>query len=179
MRIRYLIDADALLCMRSLQLIPVLRVSEKFPRPVVVTEYVARRELFTIDREIRALEAEGVVQIEPVLRKNADFRRLLSEGADKGEAEAIAWALSLPRGERPLSVSLDVEARKYADSNGVPADDLMGFLADLIDIGVLSLAEAVSHTEPWQDQKQQRGRPRDFTTFDETLARRRAGRGSL
>lgn len=179
MGVRYLIDADALLCLRSLLLIPVLRASQRLPRPMVVTEYVARHELVSIDREIRDLEAAGVVRVEPVLRKNADFRRLRDDGADKGEAEAIAWALSIPRGERPLFVSLDVEARTFAERDGVPADDVMGFLVDLIEMGALSFAEGVKHTDPWQDQRQQRGRPRDFTTFDETLARRRASRRPL
>lgn len=156
---------------------PILRNSKSLPRPIVITEYVARHELSSIDREIRDLEGVQVLRVEPVLRRNADFRRLLAGGADKGEAEAIAWALAVPRGDRPLFVSLDDGARGHARDNAVPAGDIMDWLIDLIEAFVLTYSEAEQYTAPWLDQRQQRGRPRDFTTFAETFARRRGARG--
>ncbi len=175
---RYLLDADATLCIRSLRLFPVLRASTALPRPLIVTEYVARRELSSIDREIREMEGAGLILVKSVLRSDKDYRRLVQEGADKGEAEAIAWALSLPRAERPLFISIDHEARRFAAENRVPAGDMMDFVIDLVELGVLTIAEAEDHTSPWLDHKQQRGRPRDFTTFSESMSQRRSKRGA-
>jgi predicted nucleic acid-binding protein len=144
------------------------------PGPVIMTEYVARHELSQLAREVAALEAAGALRIEPLEAKNADFRRLRQSGADKGEAEAIAWALA--QNPRPCFVSVDKGARRLARENRVVAGDIMDLLTDLIGLGLLSLEEARSHAEPWNDRRQQRGRPADFTTFDEMFTRRRRNR---
>jgi len=175
---RYLFDADALICLRSLALVERLCSSERFPRPAVITQYVARHELSAIDGQIRELEAAGLVRVESILAKDPDFRRLRQGGVDKGEAEAISWAMAQPPERRPAFISLDRKGRATARENGVSAGDVMDLLVDLIEQSVLTTEEARERVAPWDDRRQQRGRPSDFKTFDEMLDRRRLNRWS-
>lgn len=99
---------------------------------------------------------------------------MVREGVDKGEAESIAWALDYPKSSRPVLVTQDGGARKEAKRNKVPVIDIMDFVIELVDIDAVDLSVAREALSIWEDKSQQRCRPRDFTTFDKTYARRRA-----
>lgn len=170
---RFLLDADAYNHLRSLGLTP------RFPAlgvRILVTEFVARRELSQLSTEIRFLENEGVLKVMPVSARDENFRRLVKEGVDKGEAESIAFILSRPRKERPVFISCDKGARKHAAENGIECGDLLDLLIDLIDGGVLNEGDVRELLVPWDDKRQQRGRPADYSSFEVTVKQRRRRR---
>jgi hypothetical protein len=82
-----------------------------------MTEYVARHELNSIAAEIERLESQGAVEIKAIPRRDATFRGLIKQGVHKGEAEAIAWILSVRKDLRPLFVSRDERAVRTALSH--------------------------------------------------------------
>ena len=49
----YMLDADAFLALRSLSLLTRVLATEALPRPVVLTEFIARHELSSIWNEIQ------------------------------------------------------------------------------------------------------------------------------
>jgi len=138
-----------------------------------MTEYVARHELNSIGVEIERLESQGAVEIKAVPRRDATFRGLIKKGVHKGEAEAIAWILSLRKDLRPLFVSRDERAIRTALSRGLGATDVMGLVVGTIEMGIVSREQARSALIIWDDRQQQLGRPSDYQDFDSTLARRR------
>lgn len=101
---RYLLDADAFICLRALKILDWLRLAASSQGPVVITEYVAMHELSTLAAEIDELK--------------------------------------------------------------------------VIDMGIVAMDDARECMYPWNDRRQQMGRPTDFTTFDETFQRRLAARWS-
>jgi predicted nucleic acid-binding protein len=169
-----LFDTDAFLCVRSLGLLTVLEAGTGC---WVMTEYVALRELCSIGPEIERLKKTGRLSVEKVaIRGNpaADaFKQMRRAGNDPGEAEAIAWAIFQPSSRHLLFISNDAEARATAKQKGVSAGDVMDLVVEALDAGEMSLAAAKSCTAIWDDKHQSQCRPRDFTTFDELLARRR------
>ncbi len=173
----FLLDADAFIALRSLSLLKTMCGSASLPRPLGMTQYVARHELSTLAFEIGALEQSGILKVHPVLARSEqgqNWKRLLREGVDKGEAESIAWAMGQDRSGRPLFVSVEPRARQAAEREGVPNGDLMDLVVDLVERGIVDRESARGATGIWEDRRQQLGRPRDFTTFDETYERRRA-----
>lgn len=76
-----------------------------------------------------------------------------------------------------MFVSLDVRARKVAAARKVPCGDVMELVIHAVEAGVVERANAAAALNPWEDRRNQFGRPPDFTTFAETyesrLSRRR------
>jgi hypothetical protein len=172
-----LIDADAFLLTRSVSLLALLRRAPSFPRPALMTEWIARYELASLTDLRRELEAEGFLRVESIERRTeADrrYRGLRNERLDKGEAEAIAWVLGLPPGERPIFVSHDRAALMGGRRHGIVCGDVMDLVVEAVESAVLLREDARAALSVWEDPQQRFFRPRDFTTFDETYARRLA-----
>ena len=101
------------------------------------------------------------------------MKNLIRRGVDKGDAEAIAWAVeTFERHERPIFVSVDVNARKHAIDNQVVAVDLMGAIVEWVEEGLIDRARAIALTVVWDDRGQGQGRPSDYVTFEHTYAHR-------
>ena len=170
---------DAFLCLRSLGLLSAACDEPRDDATFVMTEYVARHELSQVSREIEALAARRSLRVEPVMVRSPAgrrWRKLRQEGVHKGEAEAIAWALEQPARDRPIFVSRDAHALKAAREHALDAIDVMGFVVEAVVLGILPRQTAEAALEPWEDKRHQLCRPRDFTTFEETFARRWAAR---
>ena len=175
-----LFDADAFRCARDLGILDVFLSATAQRVRLYMTEYVARHELSPDAKTVDALCARDLLSIEPVagrsvqafLRKSRDKK----SGLHKGEAEAIVWAMSLDRNQRPLFISNDLRARKGAEQHGVPAGDLMDFVVEATAAGVLARHDLNRLVAAWDDKEQQQCRPRDWSGFDSTFARRQRQR---
>ena len=122
------------------------------------------------------MESSGQMSVHPLGARDSNFKRFRRGGADKGEAESVAWCLQMPRAERPRFITNDRKARALADSEGVPAGDLLDFVVRLIERDIITIAEAEEKLAPWHDPEQQRCRPPDFSTLTEALEQRRSRR---
>ena len=165
---RYLLDADFVLCLRSLGVLRSWLQAAAPTGPALLTSYVASHELHTIAGELDRLEKRGLLErvaVEVRSEAGRAWRSLVKSGVHKGEAEAIAWCVQHPSDQRPTFASLDAGARKAASANGVPGTDLMGFVVDLVEDGRLARDEAEQVLAVWDDKSQQRGRPADYTSF--------------
>ncbi|MEP7124687.1 MAG: hypothetical protein ABJE95_27410 [Byssovorax sp.] len=146
---------------------------------VVMCEFAARHELNDIDADIKALESNGYLTVKSVERRTpADslYRKLKETGVDKGEAEAIAWAATLPDSDRPIFISADRAARVAAAKQSVREGDVLDLVVLLVESGALSKETARTKLAPWADREQQLGRPRDLLPFEfeAAFARRRS-----
>ena len=174
-----LLDADAFinfgtLSIGSRSLIElILNRAKTFTRSVYLTQYVAKHELSDLQGEIAAFTSAGLIEIKTLPASDPAYRKLRAE-VDKGEAEAIAWSLTIDAKDRPLFVARDAEALRCARKNGVPATDLMGLLVDLVESGLLTKEEAKSAVDPWNDPDQQLGKPKNYKGFDATFVTRRS-----
>jgi predicted nucleic acid-binding protein len=176
---RLLFDADAFLAIRKLSFLGRLRAAELVAGSLIMASREARNEVSSISVVIESLESSGLLRVEAVRRGTpADIRRknLLGEALHKGEAESLAIALEGPPETRPIFVTLDTRAAEGARRHGVPCLDVMGLVVELVDRTLLTQAEARALCDPWNDRTQQIGRPADFTTFDDTFARRKKAR---
>lgn len=173
-----LLDADAFRFLRGLGLLDEVLVALRADRAVVMTEYVARHELSALAGDVARLEAAGQVTVERVLARSAAGRRYreFQRVADKGEAESIAWALERPPRSRPLFISRDAGARRFAAEQRVPHTDVFGVMVEAVLAGRLTRDRAASAVEVWEDKTQQLGRPADYETFDRTFAVRESER---
>jgi predicted nucleic acid-binding protein len=172
--VRFLVDSDAFLVIRRWKVLDV----DEWPAGVslVMTGYAARHELNDVQADVNGLEELGHLRVEQVFARTPAyerFRQLRNAGADKGEAEAIAWAMGQEAHDRPCFISVDREARAHAVANGLAAGDVMDLVVRLVGAGAMSIDEARVRLAPWDDRKQFFGRPADYTTFDETYGRRR------
>jgi predicted nucleic acid-binding protein len=168
-----LFDADAFLCIRKLSF---LRSLAPGKGSWLMTGYIARHELSTVAVEVDAFCKTERLHIHDVSARDANLRDLKQKGHDKGEAEAIAWAMQLPREHRPLFISVDKRAREGAKENGVPTGDIMELMVEAVESGEVSLEEAREKASIWDDKRQVQGRPSDYTNFDETFKKRRLAR---
>jgi predicted nucleic acid-binding protein len=173
-----LIDADAFRILHGLKLLDEVLVALHADRRVVLTGYVARHELALLGREVERLEKAGVIVIVDVRRDSDAGRRyrIFQRETDKGEAEAIAWALDVPDDVRPLFVSRDAGARRFARAQGVPETDVMGAIVEAVHAGRLPRERAQVALAVWEDKDQQIGRPSDYAGFDATFAARESER---
>lgn len=177
-----LIDTDAFLALRSLSVLREMQAAQVLTGVIVMCQYAALHELCDISAEIAAFKLSGHLSVKEVERRTpADrlYRQLKDTGVDKGEAEAIAWAASLPEADRPLFISVDRRARVAAVKQDVRAGDVMDRVVLLVEDGVLLKETARAKLAPWADREQQRGRPSDLLPFDFDkafeLRRRRGG----
>ena len=173
-----LIDADAFRFLRALWLLDEVFSALRPDRRVLLTEYIARHELSVLSRDLDRLVSEGFVQVERVGIKTPAGRRYreFQREADKGEAEAIAWALDAPSPSRPVFVSRDAGARRFAAAQGVASTDVMGVVVEAVLTGRLLRTRAEEALAVWDDRSQQVGRPEDYDSFEATFQRRIAER---
>lgn len=166
-----LLDADAFRFLRGLGLLDEVLTALRRECDVVMTGYVARHELSALAADLARLEAAGLLRVESVLARSAAGRRYrdFQREADKGEAEAIAWALERAAEERPLFVSRDAGARRFAGEQRVPHTDVFGVIVEAVLLGGLSRERAASAVEVWDDKTQQLGRPADYESFERTF----------
>lgn len=169
-----LLDADAFRILHGLKLLDPVLSALQADRRLFMTGYVARHELSLLSQEVERLEATGVLRVEDVRRgtEAGNRYRAFQREADKGEAEAIAWALDRAPEERPLFVSRDAGARRFARQQRVPETDVMGLVVEAVLSGRLLRAAAESALVVWDDPNQQLGRPVDYEGFDATFAKR-------
>jgi predicted nucleic acid-binding protein len=168
-----LFDADAFLCIRKLSFLRSLAAGKG---SWLMTGYIARHELSTVAIEVDAFCKAERLHIHDVSARDANLRDLKQKGHDKGEAEAVAWAMKLPKEQRPLFISIDKRARACATENGVPAGDIMELIVEAVECGEVLLEEAREKAAIWDDKRQVQGRPNDYTNFDETFKKRRLAR---
>lgn len=176
-----LLDADAFNALRKLSigsaslLETFLRRAKEQVRAVYLTQYVALHELSDLQAEVASWRSQNLLVIESVPSSDLAYRYLRRQRQiDKGEAEAIAWSLKRERQDRPLFVSGDRGALNGARKNKIPSTDLMGLLVELVESGLLTTKEAKAVVEPWSDPGQRIGKPKDYTNFEATFAKRRS-----
>ena len=176
---RLLLDADATLALRKLSLWKLLLASSA---ELHITGYVAQHELSSVwSSELEPLVLAGRIVRHDVKAKTPEYakwRELQRAGADKGEAEAIAWASALAKTSRPTFVTADHGAAKHARREGVEAFDLGELAAELIVSEVVLPSEVRAKIAVWDDVSQEQGRPHGWTTLAQSLpallARRRS-----
>lgn len=173
-----LLDADAFLTLRSHGMLDVMRSIE--PRPsIVITGYVARHELSTVQPDLEALIACGSVrEVKVGLRTDAGrLYRELQRRAHKGEAELVAWASTAAEKDALLMVSNDGGARRLAGEYGLSAGDVVDLLIELLDAAAITIDDAEARFAPWADRGRRSERPSDYvTSLRETISRRTGGR---
>jgi len=176
--VRLLLDADAFLCLRSNSLLDLLLAAKV---PLVMTGYVARHELASLQASIQEMERRSSLKVEDVRAKTPEFiryRQFLREGAHKGEAESVAWAVEkTTRDTRPVFVSLDGGARKLAASNGMVSLDVFDLMVLAVREGLCTAEEVRTRLAAWDDDPHGFCRPPDFTSFDETWRKRARSQG--
>lgn len=177
---RYVLDADAWLILRGLecgdhQLIDVLLNARPPTPPALLTEYVARHELNSIQSEVLAAAKDGKIELRYVRAADPKFRQLKQSGVHKGEAETIAWLTSLGRDERRglLYVARDQGAVDCARAHSLEVTDIFGVIVDLLALGEITDDAVAVTLSVWDDKTQQRGRPKDWDGFETTLGRRK------
>ena len=166
-----LFDADAFHCLRSLGLLGDLCAAG---RAFEITEYVKKVELNPIAGFVDALVAGGALTVHPVSdpEGRARWKKLRTEGAHKGEAEALAWLLGLPAASRPVFVTRDTGATARARAHGVATTDVFGLVCAAIEVGWMDLDHARAALAVWDDKAKQICRPREWSGFDSTRAKR-------
>lgn len=180
----YLLDADAVINLHSLGLIDALCTALR--AGVIVahcTRYVWNVELNALPGVRKALEEAGM-QVHPIDPKSPageTFRRMLRERGNlgrnsKGENELVAFAqhsttlLTL--------VARDAGARRMAEASNVASLDLCQFVCELVVRSAIDEAVALEALSVWENPHAGNGRPRDFVSFSDALARRRQERPS-
>ena len=142
--------------------------------------HAAYVELNPLQKEIADLKTRGSIVVHEVVVKSAAgqrMKKLKKMGVDKGEAEAIAWAIEThERHKRPIFVSADARARRHAMANQLVAVDMMGAIVEWVEEALLDRATAIKLTVVWDDRTQERGRPRDYRTFNGTYSHRLSAR---
>ncbi|MBX3183448.1 MAG: hypothetical protein KIT72_03220 [Polyangiaceae bacterium] len=175
-----MLDADAFRCLHGLKLLDLVLSALARMTSVSVTEYIARHELNLLSREIGRLESSGLLRVEIVIAGSAagkrfrEFRRV----ADKGEAEAIAWALDFASEERPLFVTRDKGATRFAQEQRVPVTDVLGAIVEACELGELAPEVARQALVVWDDPQVQLCRPAQYTGLDAEWARRVSSRAA-
>jgi predicted nucleic acid-binding protein len=175
-----LFDSDAFRCLHGLGLLDAVCAALTPHTRIVLTEYVARHELNLMQREIEHLERSRAIRVERLLKGTEAAERYRAflraptrgERPDKGEAEAIAWALGERPAARALFVTRDDGARRFAEQSDMPVTDVMGIVVEACLVGALDRSVAVRALSVWDDRTQQRCRPADYAGFDATFAAR-------
>jgi predicted nucleic acid-binding protein len=168
MKLEVLLDADAFLAVRKLSLLEAMIAAGTWNVRMRMAQYAARHELGSIDGELRALEAQGRLSVHGVERRSdADhlYRQLVRDGVDKGEAEAVGWAVHFGSDEL-VFVSVDHRARDVAGRHRILAADVMDLCVLLVDRAEVPADLLREKLSPWLDREQQLGRPRDLVPFD-------------
>jgi predicted nucleic acid-binding protein len=150
------------------------------PRPTFVTTgRVARNELNALAEDVRSLEQAGALRVEDIYKGSPEAKRAKelrdNEGADRGEAELLAWATSDPARREYRFISCDKEARKLAKSLGLATGDVLDLGIHWLRRSLVSLDALDEAFASWEDAHPgELWRPRDFTTTKETIRARLA-----
>lgn len=175
-----LLDADAFNCIRAMSFLRLLRAAPVGQTPMIMTEYVAHHELSDVRRDVDDLENEHRLEIRSVSRRKQDvegqrFRQYRAEGMDKGESESLAWVMGVNASDRPLFISNDGNAIAGFRRHGVSAGHVIDLVVEAVESGVVVLDDARRVVSiAWDERPDNQCRPRDYTDFDETYARRLA-----
>lgn len=170
---RYIFDADAWLCARTLGLTQRFLGGPSAYLAVLFTQYVARHELNSLESELLEGVNRGVIRIEKVEFNRPEHLRLRkTPGVHKGEAEALAWLLLQVRDRRPVFVTRDAGAARAAKKERVSCTEVLGFAADLLTIKIVPEEELRVILSVWDDRSRQICRPADWQGFDVTLEKR-------
>jgi predicted nucleic acid-binding protein len=141
--------------------------------PVIFTERVARYELGAIQDSLRDLHTRGLIRVERLSFKDANYKRL-KQCVDTGEAEAIAWMLHSSSPTGLIFVTRDTKAALQAASEKLFCTDVFGVIVDLLQLGLISNETAKQFAVVWDNKSQQVCRPPDWEGYDPTLAKRNA-----
>ncbi|MBF0460569.1 MAG: hypothetical protein HQL87_04155 [Magnetococcales bacterium] len=135
-----LLDADAFLCLRKISLLKCLVGSQKIN--LVMTSYVARHELNAVKPDIDSLVQAAKLTIAGVKLGTSEFRqyRVFQRTHDKGEAEAIAWAVT-HRSPELFFVSQDAGALRLAKNENIPHGNVARLGVELARWGIVSEAK--------------------------------------
>lgn len=170
---RVLIDADAFICLRKWDLLALLVRSSHVE--LHQGGFAAYHELNRIHSEIEELESSGSLEIHSIKARTSAYsvyREIVKGGADRGEAEAVAWAVDSKKTRDMVFVSLDVRARRLASSRGMVTCDVFDLMVSLSVQGHCSTDEVRKRLVDWDDIRKGFCRPGHYTTFDETWGRR-------
>ena len=169
-----LLDSDVVNFLHGLGLLVPCVKALAAKTEVTMTEFAARHEVVALAPQVTALEHDHLVVVRAaMLRTQAGERyRQFRKEVDKGEAEAIAWALDAAAPSRAVFCSGDRGARAFARQRGVPTTDLFGLVAGCTRHADLPADLARTQLAPWDSPAQQRGKPRDWLGFDAELTRR-------
>ncbi len=166
-----LLDADAFIFLHSTSLLTAVGAIPAASLPLSATGYVAGHELSRLQEKVEGLIRQGRLRVHEVVARTpqyARFRDLNRNGADKGEAEAIAWAEAA--GDPDIVfVSLDENARRLAKASGISACDVFDFVVRLVLEGLMTENVARDKLVEWEDKKKGFGRPKGYATFDEAF----------
>ncbi|MBZ0118463.1 MAG: hypothetical protein K8H88_15785 [Sandaracinaceae bacterium] len=91
---------------------------------------------------------------------------------DKGEAEAVAWALGVDAATRPVLVTRETRAIRQALERGVRAADVFALACAAVEARWISSDQARDALTVWADQTKEICRPKDYEGFDATYAKR-------
>lgn len=178
-----LLDADAFRCLRDLRLLRPLLTGLAKTHGVHLTEYIARQELNQIQADVTSLEAAGLLSVPPLFKGSSAqlrYRQFQRERlADKGECEAVAWALDAPPGQRPVFITRDRGATQFARSQGVPVTDVLGVTVEALRHGHTDRELLRTALACWDDPQIQICRPAGYRTFDLELDDRIARESTL
>lgn len=166
-----ILDSDAFLCVRKLSILET--ICRTGGRRYVLMEYAARHELNSVSSQIDDLVARsGFTLARVVVRTEAytAFRDLQRGGVDKGEAEAIAWAMH--HDPTAIFVSNDVAARRLAHARKLRAEDVLGLAVLLVQDGAAE-DEVLNKLRVWEDPGQQLCKPRGFVSLEIAWRERR------
>jgi predicted nucleic acid-binding protein len=172
------LDSDAFRFLRDLSLLaPVCGAFHTHDLPVVLTEYVARHELAVLGDLVRELESSAQLAVESLPARSpasTRYRQLKQAGADRGEAEAIAWICENADIQRVLFVTRDKGATRLALRNGVAATDVFGVLVEAMDVAGLDATTVQAALVRWDDPSQQLGKPTPWLGLEQAALRHRA-----
>ena len=154
----------------------------KPPTQILLTSYVAKFELTPLQDELRELERFGTLKTNSVTLNNSNetgrrYRTLMKEArqrksfrVDKGECEIVAWSLGEKKDERPIFISCDDQARRFAESKGLEAGGLLLLVCLLVECGAISFEGASECLRAWDDDKHSgRCRPKDYAGLRSAL----------
>jgi predicted nucleic acid-binding protein len=132
-----LLDADAFLCLRKISLLGLL--IEESQVSLVMTGYVATHELSSIEGEMAQMRAASSLKIKEVSVNSQEYKKYceFKKCHDRGEAEAVAWAIT-NRSKELYFVSQDAGAQKLAKKEKISHGNVAGLGAELVERGIFT-----------------------------------------
>ena len=165
-----LLDADAFRCLRDLGLLRMLLRGLAATHGAHITEYIARHELTQLQADVTSLESASLLSVHPLVKGSSAqvrYRQFQKDRlADKGECEAVAWALDAPPASRPVFITRDRGATAFARAQGVPVTDVLGLAVEALRRALIDRETLRSALACWEDPQIQICRPAGYRTFD-------------